>query len=393
LKSISISSEMWTKYKRPILLYLSYYPLDYGMGAAASVFDLLLDLPESLDVIVIEPHRIDLPHAKIELPTNVKRVKILIPLNRYSSVLYPLLTLFYLLKILKKEKPDIIMSMHHPFHILSLLGSILCRIFRIPHVVDVRDVWNPFISEGNFINRISDVLEKISSRFFKNDLIIFVCNEQKKMLEIRAKIKFRKTLIFPNCVSRTLVDRVIAQAKQQPLKCNNIIRFIFVGRVGKEYKLHKIYSIFEKLCYLRYNPILIIVGHVQDELRNNNIIYLGPRSREETLKLILESDIGVGPLGPTYAAPRKVIEYLVLGKIVIVGRNAVSKDLVKEYPGKILELPEDSTKMDEFIAELINKLEESRQKQNKSTSTLNKLFCRTKILYILRNIKRLQQYN
>jgi|GEM_PF-3798890 len=144
--------------------------------------------------------------------------------------------------------------MHHPFHILSLLGNILCRIFRISHVVDVRDVWNPFISEKNLIDHIANVLEKISSRFFKDDLVIFVCSEQKEMLERMSKVKFRKALIFPNCVSRAIMDRVITQASQQPLKSDNIIRFIFVGRVSKEYKLYKVYSILEKLRYLGYNP-------------------------------------------------------------------------------------------------------------------------------------------
>jgi len=85
---------MRTEYKRPTLLYLSYYPLDYGTGAAASVIDLLLDLPKSLDAIVIEPHRVDLPYTKIELPSNVKRIKIPILLNRYSSALYPLVVVF-----------------------------------------------------------------------------------------------------------------------------------------------------------------------------------------------------------------------------------------------------------------------------------------------------------
>ena len=374
--------------KKLTLLYLSYYPLEYSIGAAASVIDLLLDLPKSLSAIVIQPHRMDLPYTKIELPTNVKRIKTSILLNRYSSVLYNLLVLFYFLKILKKDKPDIVMSMHHPFHILSLLGSILCRIFRIPHVVDVRDVWNPFISEGSFIYCIADLLERISSRFFKDDLVIFVCSEQKKILEIRAKVDFRKTLIFPNCVSRTIVDRIIAQANQQPLKNGNTIRLIFVGRVGKEYMLRKIHLILERLRSLGYNPVLIIVGHVQDELKlKDGIIYLGPRSRDEALKLIFESDIGVGPLGPAYAAPRKVVEYIALGKIVIVGRNAVSRDLVKEYSREILELPEDDAKIDEFLIELIKRLEEGKQKRNKYASNLNKLFCRTRVLYILKSIR------
>ena len=376
--------------KKFVLLYLSYYPLEYSIGASASVIDLLLDLPKSLKTIIIEPYRVDLPYTKIELPSNVKRLKTFVPLNKYSSALYPLLVLFCLLKVLKKEKINVVISMHHPFHILSLLGSILCRIFKIPHVVDAQDVYNPFMSEGSFIDRIVDLLERISSRFLKNDLVIFVCREQKKILEVRARVKFRKTLIFPNCISQTIVDRIIAQADQQPLKKDNIIRLIFVGRVGKEYRLHKIHLILERLRRLGYNPVLIIVGHLQDKLKlKDGIIYLGPRSRDETLKLIFESDIGIGPLGPAYAAPRKVVEYLALGKIVVVGKNAISKDLLKEYSREILELPEDDTKINEFVDELIRKVKENKQERTKYTSTLDKLFCKTKVLHILKNIKRM----
>jgi hypothetical protein len=50
--------------------------------------------------------------------------------------------------------------------------------------------------------------------------------------------------------------------------------------------------------------------------------------------------VGIGPLNPTIAVPRKVVEYLILGKIVIVGKNAVSRDIIREFGESILEVTE-----------------------------------------------------
>jgi glycosyltransferase involved in cell wall biosynthesis len=273
--------------------------------------------------------------VKVEIPNTVKRVKIPLPLKGSLSLLYPLLAFFYGLKIALKLKPDILISMHHPFHTLSLTGHIISRILHIPHVVNMHDVWRPMGIKLKTRDHLIDVHERMVAAIIKNDLTVFVCNEFKQILESRAKCIFRNPLILPNCVSRSLIESVRIKKN----KNKKTVQFIFVGRVGIEYGLERIQPFLEVLKSFGYRTTLIVVGHIQTRLPEH-ATYAGILTRRETLQLIAESDVGIGPLNPTLGIPKKVIEYLALGKIVIVGKNAVSKDIIKEYGDYIIEISE-----------------------------------------------------
>jgi len=350
------------------LLFLSFYNLDYGIGASASLIDQLNDLPSAVKAIVIEPNRIDLPQVKVEVPAIVKRVKIPLPLAGSLSLSYPLLAFFYGLKIALTLKPDMIFSMHHPFHTLSLSGHIISRILHIPHVVDLRDVWRPMGQKLTTCEHLKDIIERKVARIIKNDIVIFVCSENKQILESRAKITFKNALILPNCVSSSLVKTV----KVRKTKKRENIQFIFVGRIGHEYGLDKIKPFLDALKSLGYKPSLLVVGHNQVGIPEY-ATYIGSLPRRETLQLIAESDIGIGPLNPTVAIPRKVIEYLVLGKIIIIGKNAVSKDILKEYGDYIIEVSE-TDNVNQEVFRMLTMLENT----NHDCKEMEKLYCEKK---------------
>lgn len=358
------------------LLCFSFYNLDYGIGASATFLDQLNSLPENVFATVIEPNRTDLPQSDVELSTRVNRIKIPLPLTSSMFIFYPVLAFFYGLKINSKIKSDVIFSMHHPFHFLSLTGHILSKIFHVPHVVALHDVWRPMGIDLTLIDYWADILEKIIAKLIKNDLMVFVCSEHRQILESRSKVKFLNSLTLPNCVSDSLIKGI----QKKSIKSKNEINFIFVGRIGREYGLEKIQPIFDSLSSFGYEPHLLVAGHNQVGLPKY-AKFVGNLTRRETIQLISESDVGIGHMYPTNTIPRKVVEYLALGKIVIIAKNSVSVDILRDYGELILEVS-DADNPNQVAQKLLSLLNNPKDKPEK---ILN-LYCSHRMKLILKRL-------
>jgi hypothetical protein len=359
------------------ILFLSFYNLNYGIGASACLIDTINDVPQNMKSVVIEPNRPDLAKVKVELTGNAERVVIPIPLKGALSLLFPVLAFFYGIKAISKKKPAVIISMHHPFHFLTLTGYVLSKIFRIPNIVDMHDVWH--YTRGGLSSSFKSILEQMVVTIAKNDVMVFVCSESKNVLESRTKIQFKNSLVLPNCAPESLIREIKPKQKSSSTQ----IRLIFVGRIGYGYGLNKIERLIEALQALGYNPSLFVVGHNQAGIPKY-AKYMGNLSRKETLQLIADSDVGVGVLNPTITVPKKVVEYLALGKIVIIGKDSLSQDILAEYKDFIVEVSDDQ---DPSVAakQLINAL----NKGNAQSSKIQNLYCTQRVRAMLSKTKTL----
>ena len=355
------------------ILCLSFYNLDYGIGASASSLDELNSLPHGIRAFIIEPNRVDLPRVKVVLSDAIQRYTIPLPLTRYLSFLHPFLSFFYGLKTASNVKMGVVFSMHHPFHSLSFTGHVISRILHVPHVVQLQDVLRPMGVKLTIFDHLSDILERIVAKLIKDDLMVFVCSENRQILESRTKTKFHNVLILPNCVSQHLVQSVQLRKTVR----EKTIHFIFVGRIGPEYGLSKIQRLLSVLPSFGYEPRLLVVGHNQVGMPDS-ATYIGSLPRKETMQLIAESDVGIGPMYPTIAVPRKVVEYLALGKVVIIGKNAVSRDIIKEFGESILEVSENDD-----VNQVANKLLTMLKNANFSSKKMDALYCESKMQIIL----------
>lgn len=368
------------KTKQPLkLLYLSFYNLNYCIGASASLLDQLNSLPKFAQATVIEPNRTDLPQVKIDIRDSIQRIIIPLPLRGLSSsLLYPLFTFFYALKIVSQLKPHFIFSMHHPHHYQAIIGHIISKILKIPNVVDVHDVLQPPNQNRSISTIAIDTFEQTIARIIKKDLLIFPCTEQKEILQSRINHKLQHTLILPNCIADSLLKNIKIKKHQHN---NNIIKFVFVGRVGKLYNLPKIEPLFEALESIGYKPKLFVVGHRQ-ESPPKFARFVGILPRKETLKFTAQCDVGVGPLNPIFTVPKKIVEYLLLEKIVIVSKDVISKDIQKKYRHQILEVSNEKSPI-ELAEKLLYKL------KNKPPSSDNSfLLCSQRWKHILQKINK-----
>ncbi|MDT8782468.1 MAG: hypothetical protein IAX22_07505 [Candidatus Bathyarchaeota archaeon] len=365
-------------YKQKLrLLCFSFYNLDYGIGASATFLDQLNNLPQNIVATVIEPKRVDLPSVEIELKNNVERVILPVPLTSLTSFLFPIFALFYSIKNIAKLQPSIIFSMHHPFHSLSVTGHFISKLFHVSHIVDLRDVWRNMGVKGSSLLRWQDFFERLVVRLIKNDLMVFVCSENKLLLESRTNLKFKNSLVLPNCVSDSLIENIKRNSNRE----KNVINFIFVGRVGSEYGLNKVQPILDILPSFGYTPRLLVVGHNQVGMPSKYCTFVGSLTRKETIQLISESDVGIGPFYPTIAVPRKVVEYLALGKIVIFGKNAISKDIIKTYGEFLIEISE-TDDLNEVVTNMLKKLDTIKYDSKK----MEPLYCTKRMNIIIKRV-------
>ena len=364
------------------MLFLVFNNLDYSIGASASVIDQLMDIQPHIQITVIEPNRLDLPRTEVKLPKNVYVHRIPFPFVGILSFLSPFISFIFALKVSSHWKPDVIVSIHQPHHFLSLVGHLISNILHIPHIVDIRDVWRPMGLKLKARDRLFDIMERHVVKVIKNDLLVFVCRENKIILESRAKISFNHFIVWPNCVSYRLIRNI----KSKKYVGGKNIQFIFVGRIAPEYGLHKIEPLLDYLSSLSYKPRILIIGYKQIDNLPKYATYIGILPREKTLKLIAESDIGIGPMYPTMAIPRKVVEYIVLGKIVIVGKNAISKNFLKYFKEYIIEVSEKEN-IEKIGNKILNLLQNNRNVINKK---INILYCKERMYNILRKTKKTQ---
>jgi len=358
------------------ILCLSFYNLDYGIGASAALLDQLVSLPTGTDVVVIEPKRIDLPSVKIELPNSMHRIIVPLPFWGFFSLIYPYFAFLYGFKAASKFNPQIIFSMHHPHHCLSLVGHLISKILKIHHIVDVHDVLQPSKRKRSLTGVLLDLFEQTIIKHVKDDILIFVCSEMKEILEFRSGIKFENALILTNCVP----DLFIKDIKTKKRVTSKVLNFVFVGRVGQLYGLGKIKPLFDALYSLGYMPRLFVVGHDQTELPEF-AKFLGGLSRRRTLQFIAECDIGIGPLNPILSIPKKIVEYLVLDKVLVVSKGVVSKDILSKFSDRILELT-DETESVIYAHKLLYMLKNEATNKDKTY-----LFCSTRWKTILDELK------
>lgn len=350
--------------------------MDYGIGASAALLDQLVSLPTGTEAFVIEPKRTDLPSVKIELPNSTHRIIVPIHFRGLLSLLYPFFAFFYALKAASKFKPHIIFSMHHPHHCLASVGHLISKTLKIPHVVDVHDVLQPSKHKRSLNSRLLDLFEQTIARHFKDDLLVFVCSELKEALEFRSRIKFENAIILPNCVP----DIFIKDIKTKKRFDGRVLNFVFVGRAGQLYGLGKIKSLFDALSSLGYSPKLFVVGHEQTKLPIF-AVFLGSLSRRRTLQFVAKCDVGIGPLNPIFSVPKKVVEYLVLDKVLVVSKGVVSKDIYSKFRSHILELADEAESV-KYAKKLLYML-----KNEASTEDKTFLFCSRRWKTILDKLK------
>lgn len=291
-------------------------------------------------------------------------------LNPFKDVLL----LFNYIKILVKEKPDLVT--HYTIK-PNIYGSLACRILKIPYINTINGCGSAFLRNG-LIGKIVRKLYKISLKNSKK--IFFQNNDDLNEFLSRKIIKKAQCIYVPG----SGVD--LKKFKKSLKKKNDKVIFLFIGRLIKE----KGILLFCKAA-----------EHIKKENKNIEFRILGPINKEEKDSISLEKIkkleeegivkyLGVSKdvrneikevdciLFPSYyreGVPRSLLESGAMGKAIITTNSVGCKDTVIDNENGYLLEPNNLQSILDKVQKYIDLPQEEKEKMgDRSREIIEKLF-------------------
>jgi glycosyltransferase involved in cell wall biosynthesis len=291
-------------------------------------------------------------------------------LAKLQVPLFFLSELLYAIKIIKKEKIDVIHS--HWLVPQGLVGAICKQIFKIPHLstIHAADVFGlerlPFKRKfANLIAKNSDEIIVVSS-YISERLLGLISPELKKDIE-------KKMTILPMGVDAQQFQNTNDKLELlSEYKINSEFNLLFLGRLsekkGISYLIKAMPQIVSQIKDV--NLILCGAGHLRKELEQllkkmsleKYVRFTGFVSNEEKIDYLSLADVLIVPSiviqsGETEGLPVVILEGLAAGKPIIASDVSGVKDVIKNgYNGFLVE-QKNSDQIADKVLELLDNRE------------------------------------
>jgi glycosyltransferase involved in cell wall biosynthesis len=222
---------------------------------------------------------------------NEKCAHIIIPLSRKITILKDLKATYNLYKLIRKEKPDIVHTHTPKAGIIGMLASYFARVPIRLHTVAGLPLMEAIGFKRIILNFVEKVTYKCSTKVFPNSYGL-----KKIILKHRFTSDNKIKVIgngSSNGIDSSYFDPELFSIKDnEDLKTNLGINktdfvFIFVGRIVSDKGINELVEAFHKICLVKENIKLLLVGPYEDELdplqkktkllinNNENIISVG----------------------------------------------------------------------------------------------------------------------
>jgi len=285
--------------------------------------------------------------------------------------------------ILRKNPPDIILAAV-PEGEPCITGYILSRIFKLPLIIDLRDLWIESgilydhtyrpkqIYRHNISTRIGLIFKQVFSAIYLRCMHVIVVTESLKDFYIQEyKIPQERISVIPNG-ARSLIARMNVPKekvrKELGLSLDKII-ISYVGVLASYYQFSLMFESIYKLKQKFPNFLVLIVGDgsqksfcqsLVKKLHLDNFVRIyGWVKYERACKYMLASDLGIVPFADRfdlkYSLAQKVYDYMASGvPTIVTGKSnwEISKFFKKTKAGLVC--PHDSDKIADCIFNLIH---------------------------------------
>lgn len=337
----------------------------YSRGGAESIVELIARGLKNAghDVFIITTKPITQKHKNIETPHYAK-----VQMGRQKDKIYHINALYYNLnklpkffrlfwhvldmfdlggyfqvkKILKKEKPEVVMT-----HNLKGVGYLIpCAIKRLKikyiHTLhDIQLLHPSGLMIYNEEKKIDNLASKIYAWFCRllfssPDTVISPSSWLMRMHESRGFFSKSKKVLLPNPAE---ASNVILNNKKD--KTSKAFHFFYAGQI-EEYKgILFLINAFKKLkinCELTVAGSGSKVNQAQKmAMENKNIKIIGKVSKEEVLDIMKKSDALIMPSLCYENSPAVICEALAVGLPVIAQRIGGAKELIRNTAGILFE--------------------------------------------------------
>lgn len=352
--------------KKVRILFLShFYPPEMG-GAASRISGLakwLVKFGHDITIITGYPNY---PTGKIYPEYRNKKNKIefidgvkilrskVLPVS-YQSVLVRLLNYFTLFftalwnGIRKRNNFDIIIASSPPLTI-GILGLILSKIYKIPWIFDIRDIWPDVAVEAGMLKengRIHKLSKKLADYLYKQATHITPVTERKLTKIEKIGIPISKISIVSNGVDFDLISEMQRKDWRGEHGLENKFILSYAGLIGIAQGVNVIIETairFKKENYIHF--LIVGEGVEKQKLQNrvkslklNNITFLPNQPKEVIPSLLSTSDIALIPLVSDKlldAVPSKLLEAWACKLPVILIAGGEAADIVSKAQGGLI---------------------------------------------------------
>lgn len=308
----------------------------------------------------------EIQNIRGDLPSNLRVIPL--PYNLGYRKVMDLIKLIFILKnTIKKWKPDILYTTSY----YSIIGSLVARMYKIPQIsrfygTFLTQLFHLQIQTFSFLPKL--IAEALSFKLSKDGLVITDDGTQGDEVCRKLKIDISKVLFIRNGIDKSMIRKIKMNNNKKTIRDAinlNSEDFVItnVSRLSAWKRVDLVIQSFNELIISLPQKIadkfkLLIVGDgTQREFLKKlayalpcrkQIIFLGNRSHEETLKIMFASDLltffyEVSNVGNT------LLEALALGKIVVARNTGDTKNFIRNgFNGFIVSKDPDNIKR-EFI--------------------------------------------
>ncbi len=355
-----------TNHSKVRILFLShFYPPEMG-GAASRISGLarwLVKFGNNVTVITGYPNyptgkiypEYKNQKNKIEFIDGVKILRSKVLPVSYQLVLVRLLNYFTLFftalwnGIRKRNNFDIIIASSPPLTI-GILGLILSKIYKIPWIFDIRDIWPDIaveagmLRENGIVNKLS---KKISDYLYRQSTHIIPVTKYKLTKIRKANIPISKMSVVYNGVDFDLINDAKQKDWRSELGLENKFILSYAGLIGIAQGVNVIIETAIRLKEKNDIHFLIVGEGVEKQklqtrvksLELNNITFLPSQPKELIPSLLTMSDIALIPLVSDNlldAVPSKLLEAWACKLPIILFAGGEAADIVSKAQGGIV---------------------------------------------------------
>ncbi len=260
-----------------------------------------------------------------------------------------------------KGNYDLILVTSPPLF-LGISAYILSKIYKIPYVFEIRDLWPESAIDTGFLkNRFAIKFAYLLEDFIysKSKLITVLTPAFKNILINKKKINKEKIIFIPNAADFSLIEKLKKKSNfnksnfKKKLGLANKFVITYVGAHGVANHLIQLIDVAESLQ--NSNIVFQLIGSgmekenlikITKEKKLKNIIFREPVSKLNIFKYILSSDVGLSVLKKTDTFKtiysNKTFDYMACKIPVLLLIDGVSKELVETAKCGVYAEPENT---------------------------------------------------
>ncbi len=274
---------------------------------------------------------------------------------------------FKLLKIVKKEKPDVLHA--HAMFFCGIPTALIGRWKKIPVVYEFRSLWMFQKKDGSksklnrFVENFLVSLEAFTLK--KADVAVFLNKELENYFSSKGKT-FKKKYVINNAVNLDYIDDMLI--KQPKTKERNEIVFGYIGTLTAYEGIEFLVETFQELYQEGIKNKLLIYGNgiskdavvnqIEKHPEISNVNYMGSVEPNEIPKAFSEIDVIVNPRLDNEVTqsvtPLKPLEAMAYRKVFVGSDVGGIAALVKQGFNGFLFRAEDKTTLKATIRQVIH---------------------------------------